>query len=47
MNSYDIWNLFLETGLPEYYLAFQAMKRTEDKNVSENTGTCAPPHGVQ
>ena len=47
MKSEDYWNMFMETGMPEYYLVFQACKRTEDERVSENTGTCAPGHGVQ
>lgn len=47
MRSGDYWNLFMETGMPEYYLAFQALKRSEDENVFKNTGTCAPANGVQ
>ena len=47
MRSEDYWKLFMETGMPEFYLAFQACKRTEDACVSENTGTCTPGHGVQ
>jgi len=43
----DYWNLFLETGAPECYLLFRKMCRTEDKNVYENTGSCAPSDGVQ
>ena len=47
MKSGDYWNLFLETGAPEYYLAFQALKRTEDTDVPEDTGAGAPGHAVQ
>lgn len=47
MRSEDYWSLFLETGAPECYLAFQAAKRQEDANVSENTGACSPSNGVQ
>lgn len=47
MKSGDYWNLFMETGLPEYYLAFQAVKRSEEEHVPQNTGTGAPPSGVQ
>ena len=47
MRSGDYWKLFMETGMPEYYLAFQACRRAEDENVPENTGSGAPGHGVQ
>lgn len=47
MDAVDYWTLFMETGVPEYYLAFQAMKRSEERNVPQNTGTGAPPDGVQ
>lgn len=47
MKSEDYWNLFLETGMPEYYMAFQSCKRREDKDVSENTGPGAPGHTLQ
>lgn len=47
MKSEEYWKLFMETGVPEYYLAFQSCKRTENENVSENTGSGTPGHGVQ
>ena len=47
MKSDEYWKLFMETGVPEYYLAFQMCKRTEDTDVSENTGSGAPGDGVQ
>ncbi len=47
MKSGDYWSLFLETGAPECYVAFQAAKRQEDENVSENTGTCTPANAIQ
>lgn len=47
MKSGDYWSLFMETGAPECYLAFQAAKRLEDENVSESTGSCAPSNGIQ
>ena len=47
MRSDEAWKLFMETGMPEYYLAFQMCKRSEDGNVSENTGSGDPGHGVQ
>ena len=47
MNSLYYWELFMATGAPAYYLAYQSCKRTEDENVSETTGSGAPPNGVQ
>ena len=47
MESNYYWDLFMATGAPAYYLAYQAQKRTEDEDVSENTGSCASPDGVQ
>ena len=47
MESNYYWELFLATGAPAYYLAYQAIKRTEDEDVSQNTGSCAPADGVQ
>lgn len=47
MKARDYWSLFMETGAPECYVAFQAAKRREDEDVSENTGSCAPSNGVQ
>ena len=47
MDAKDYWSLFLETGAPEWYLAFQACKRTEEANVSECGGSGAAADGVQ
>ena len=47
MEAKELWTLFMETGVPEYYLAFQALKRSEEGNVPQNTGIGAPPDGVQ
>ena len=48
MNTSDYyWNLFLETGAPECYLLFRSAVRMEGRDVSENTGTCPAPDGVQ
>ena len=47
MKAKDFWELFLETGAPEAYLAFQACRKAEENHVSECTGTGAPPDGVQ
>lgn len=47
MDSRYYWEMFMTTGAPAFYLAYQSKKRTEEADVSENSGTCAPPDGVQ
>ena len=47
MESQYYWELFMATGAPGFYLKYQACLRMEDKDVSENTGSCASPDGVQ
>lgn len=38
MNERSMWHLFMETGIPEYYLIYRAMK-AETLYVSEDEGT--------
>ena len=47
MDSNYYWELFLATGAPAYYLAYQQCLKSEDEDVSQNTGSCAPADGVQ
>ena len=47
MDSNYYWELFMTTGAPAYYLAYQMSRQTEDSDVSENTGSCPPADGVQ
>ena len=47
MESNYYWEMFMNTGAPAYYLAYQACRRTEDADVSENTRSCPSPDGVQ
>lgn len=47
MDSKYYWQMFMTTGAPAYYLAYQWKRRTEDEDVSQNTGPCAPANGVQ
>ena len=47
MESRYYWELFMTTGAPAFYTAYQALRRTEDEDVSENTGSCPAPDGVQ
>ncbi len=47
MKSNDYWELFLLTGAPAYYLSYQALRRREDTDVSQNTGSRPAPDGLQ
>ncbi len=47
MDSNYYWELFMTTGAPAYYLAYQSCRRTEDEDVSQNTGSCPSTDGVQ
>ena len=47
MDSNYYWQLFMATGAPAYYLAYHHSRRTEDEDVSQNTGSCPSPDGVQ
>jgi len=46
MNKTDYWNLFLQTGAPEFYLKYKAMQM-EVKDVSDRTGHRPESHGLQ
>lgn len=47
MTKKDYWELFLQTGAPEFYLKYQQAMRMEDPNVSDNTGPGTTGHGLQ
>ena len=47
MGANDYWDLFLETGAPECYVAYRAARHQEEDDVSERTGTGAAQNGVQ
>ena len=46
MNDKSMWHLFMETGIPEYYLIYRAMK-AETGYVSEDEGTGPEGDGLQ
>ena len=46
MNAYDYWQIFMETGAPEAYLMYKAMK-TEGKDVSNDPGDRPQSYGLQ
>ena len=47
MNAKDYWNLFLDSGAPEYYLMYQRQLKMEAPYVLDDPGHRAPGHGLQ
>ena len=47
MDAQDYWKLFLETGVPEYYLLYSKTMKMEAQHVSDNSGSGTPGHGLQ
>lgn len=39
MNAQDYWKVFLDSGIPEYYLLYNRAKKMEEAYVPDNTGT--------
>lgn len=47
MNAQDYWQLFTETGVPEYYLLYSRAMKMEASHVLDDTGAGAAGHGLQ
>ncbi len=47
MEKKDYWQLFLETGAPEWYLLYTREKRLENAHVSDHESAGAAPYGLQ
>lgn len=47
MNAKDYWQVFLETGAPEFYMLYSQTKRLENSHVSDDQGSGAAPCGLQ
>ncbi len=47
MNAADYWNIFMDTGAPEAYMAYTRALRMEESHVSDDQGTGASGHGLQ
>ena len=47
MRSQDVWKLFAETGLPEYYMLFANARRMENSHVSDDPGIGSAGNGLQ
>lgn len=46
MESGGLWQCFLETGAPEYYLMYKAAVKGERTDVSEDPGLSPAGSGV-
>ena len=47
MTSQNYWQIFLETGAPEFYLLFNNARKMETSYVPDDPGTGAPGHELQ
>lgn len=47
MDAQNCWQMFLETGAPEFYLLYNKARRMEDVNVLDGTSLGAESYGVQ
>ena len=47
MTSQDYWQMFLETGAPEYYLLYNNARKMENTYVLDDIGSGTQSHGLQ
>lgn len=47
MTTKDLWQLFVETGAPEFYLLYNRSKEMECKDVPDDTSPCSARDGLQ
>lgn len=47
MEAQDYWRLFMETGVPEYYLLYSKAMKMEARDVPDDTGAGAAGYGLQ
>ena len=46
MASQDYWQMFLETGAPEFYLMYSKAQMMEKLNVFDSTGAGSQSHSL-
>lgn len=46
MTSNDYWQMFLETGVPEYYLLYHRAQTMENNHVSEHSRSGIAGHSL-
>lgn len=39
MDAKQYWSVFLDSGIPEYYLLYSRAKKLEESHVLDGTGT--------
>lgn len=39
MTAQDYWNVFMDSGIPEYYLLYNQAKKAEENHVCNYAGT--------
>lgn len=47
MDPMNVWQMFLETGAPEFYLLFNKMRKMGETNVLEDPGPGTTGHSLQ
>ena len=47
MKSNDYWQIFLETGAPEFYLLYNNARKMENTNVFDDQRPCTESHSLQ
>ncbi len=47
MDAKDYWQLFLETGTPEYYMMYSYALKGESGHVPDNTSAGTTGHRLQ
>lgn len=47
MNSQDYWKVFIDSGIPEYYMLYNRAKKLEEANVFDNQGIGASCQSLQ
>lgn len=38
MNAQEYWKVFLDSGIPEYYVMYNQAKQLEENNVFDDSG---------
>lgn len=47
MKSRELWQAFLETGAPEFYLLYSKARNSEDNHVFDDTGAGVASNALQ
>lgn len=47
MRSNELWQAFLDTGAPEFYILYSKAREAEDKYVFDNSGAGFAGHNLQ